>query len=143
MAASEKSLGTVVIGTVGEDIHNLGISILEHALRSAGFKVVYLGVRCAQEEYIKASIETNADVIMVSTLSGHAEISAGGLREKCIEAGLKDILLYIGGKLIIGEPPWQETEKLFKDLGFNRAYPPRQLPGPVIDDLKADLGIKV
>ena len=65
-----------------------------------------------------------------------------GLRDKCIEAGLKDIILYLGGKLIIGEPPWQETEQMFKETGFDRVYPPGVMPGPVIADLETDLGIK-
>jgi methylaspartate mutase sigma subunit len=133
---------TLVTGVIGEDVHNIGISILEHALTKAGFKVVALGIHTSQEEFINAAIETKARAILISSLSGHAAIMCSGLRDKCIEAGLKDILLYIGGKLIIGEPPWPETEKMFKDMGFTRAYPPGILPSPVIADLKNDLGIK-
>ena len=78
---------------------------------------------------------------MVSTLSGHATVTCSGLREKCTESGLKAILPYLGGKLVIGEPPWQETEKQFKDMGFSRVYPPGVMPKPVIADLEADLCI--
>ena len=142
MEASEQVKGVLVTGVIGEDVHNFGISILEHALTKAGFKVVSLGIHSSQEEFINAAIETKADAILVSSLSGHAAVTCAGLREKCIEAGLKDILLYVGGKLIIGEPPWAETEKMFKDIGFDRVYPPGVLPGPVIADIEADLGIK-
>ena len=139
MKATEKVKGTLVTGVIGEDIHNIGISILEYALRKAGFRIVSLGVQCSQEDFIHAAIETKADAILVSTLSGHAAITCSGLRDKCVEAGLKDILLYLGGKLVIGEPPWKETEKMFKDMGVNRIYPPGTLPEPVIADLKTDL----
>ena len=139
MKATEKVKGTLVTGVIGEDIHNIGISILEYALRNAGFKIVSLGVQCSQEDFIHAAIETKADAILVSTLSGHAAITCSGLRDNCVEAGLKDILLYLGGKLVVGEPPWEETEKLFKDMGIDRVYPPRALPEPVIADLEADI----
>lgn len=134
--------GTLVTGVIGEDVHNIGITILEHALTNAGFKVISLGIHSSQEEFINAAIETKANALLVSSLSGHAALMCNGLRDKCIEAGLKDILLYVGGKLIIGEPPWGETEKMFKELGFDRVYPPGVMPGPVITDLEADLGIK-
>ena len=39
------------------------------------------------------------------------------------------------------EPLREETEKRFKDMGFNRVYPPQTLPGVAITDLKHDLGI--
>lgn len=130
---------TVVTGVIGEDVHNIGISILEHALNKTGFKVVSLGIHTSQEEFINAAIETEGQAIFVSSLSGHAAFTCAGIREKCIEAGLKDILLYVGGKLVIGEPPWIETEKMFKEMGFNRVYPPGVLPGQVIADLEADL----
>jgi len=143
METPETSKGTLVTGVIGEDIHNIGISILEHALRSARFKIVSLGGQCSQEELINAAIETKAGAILISTLSGHAAVTVSGLRDKCVEAGLKDIILYLGGKLVIGEPPWQETEKMFKDLGIDRVYPPGALPEPVIADLEKDLGVKV
>ncbi len=143
MGAGETAKGILVIGTIGEDIHSAGISILKHALRAAGFKMIYLGVSCAQEEFIRAAIGTNADAILVSSLNGHAKISCSGLREKCVEAGLKDTLLYLGGNLMTDEPPWEQTEKMFKDMGFDRVYPPQTLPETVIVDLKTDLGMKV
>ena len=142
MEASKKAKGVLVTGVIGEDVHNIGISILEHALTNAGFKIVSLGIHSSQEELINAAMETKADAILVSSLSGHAGVMCSGLREKCMEAGLKGILLYLGGKLIIGEPPWEETEQIFKEMGFDRVYPPGVLPSPVIADIEADLGKK-
>ena len=139
MEGSEASKGTLVTGVIGDDVHVVGIRILEHALRDAGFKVVALGVQVSQEEYINAAVETNADAVLVSSLSGHAQILAPGLREKCTEAGLKNILLYIGGQLIIGKTTWEETEKLFKDMGFDRVYQSTVLPPQVIKDLETDI----
>lgn len=139
MKTDNTAKATLVTGVIGEDVHNMGIGILEYAFNKAGFKVVSLGIHVSQEEFISAATETNAQAILISSLSGHAEIMCEGIRDKCKEAGLIDILLYVGGQLVIGELPWEETEKAFKDMGFTRVYPPGVMPGPVIADLEADL----
>lgn len=131
--------GILVTGVIGDDVHVTGIRILEHALREAGFKIVSLGIQVGQEEFIHAAIETKADAILVSSLSGHARILVEGLKEKCVEAGLANVRLYLGGQLIIGEMSWEDQERMFKDMGFDRVYPPEAMPEQVIVDLKTDL----
>jgi methylaspartate mutase sigma subunit len=137
-----EKLGTVVLGTIGSDAHVVGIYILRQALVEAGFEVAYLGSVVSQEEFIGAAIETKADAIWVSSLYGMALLDVEGFRGKCTEAGLKDIILYIGGLLTSTDEDWEWTEKQFKDLGFNRVYPPETLPAIPIADLKKDLGIE-
>ena len=139
MNDSENAKGTLVTGLIGEDVHIVGIRILEHALRNAGYKIVALGAQTPQEEFINAAKETNADAILVSSLSGHASVLVAGLKDKCIEAGMKHILLYLGGQLIIGEREWPEVEKMYKEMGFDRVYPPDVDIAQVIKDLEADL----
>ncbi len=131
--------GTLVTGVIGDDVHIVGIRIMEHALRSAGFKVVALGVQVSQEEFVSAAIETKADAILVSSLSGHAQLEVPGLRDKCIEAGMPDILLYLGGQLMIGKATREELEILYQGLGFNRVYTPDVLPRQVVNDLETDI----
>lgn len=131
--------GTVVLGVIGADVHAIGNQILEHALRDAGFKVVNIGVMSSQQEFINAAIETDADSIWVSSLYGHGEMDCRGLRQKCIEAGIGDILIYVGGNLVIGKQEWEKTKKLFLDMGFDRVYPPGTLPEIAISDLINDL----
>jgi len=132
---------TVVLGVIGADVHAVGLRILDYALRSAGFDVVNIGVLSSQEDFIKAAIESDARAILVSSLYGHAELDCRGFREKLQEAGLDNVLLYIGGNLGIGQKNWEEVEKKFKELGFNRVYPPKTMPDEVIRDLKKDLGL--
>jgi methylaspartate mutase sigma subunit len=139
---SVQSKGTVVTGVIGEDVHIIGIRVLEHALTQAGFKVVSLGIHTSQEDFMDAAKETKADAILVSSLAGHARITASGLRDKCIEAGLRDIRLYIGGMLAVDEPKWEDTRKTFREMGFDRVYPPSTLPGQVIADLETDIDDK-
>jgi methylaspartate mutase sigma subunit len=112
---------------------------LTFALKRAGYKVVNLSIMVTQEEFIKAAIETAADAILVSSLYGHAELDCAGLREKCIEAGIGDIRLYVGGNLTVGKADFQEVEARFKNLGFDRVAAPGTTPGDVIAMLDEDI----
>ena len=89
---------TVITGTVGKDAHVIGTKILSRALRDAGFNVVELGILTPPEEFIKAALDNKADAILMSSLYGMGENDVQGFKENCIKAGLKDVLLYIGGK---------------------------------------------
>lgn len=137
----EKAKKTVVLGVIGSDCHAVGNKILDHTISSAGFNVINIGVLCPQEDFINAAIETKADAILVSSLYGQGEIDCRGLREKCDEAGLKGILLYVGGNIVIGKQDWNEVFKRFKDMGFDRVYPPGTSTETTIKDLREDLGI--
>lgn len=140
---SSREQVTLVTGVIGDDAHGMGMKILSHALSDAGFKVINLGIQTPQKEFINAAIETNADAILVSSHSGHAKVLVEGMRGNCIEAGLKNILLYLGGQLTIDPTiSWEDLAKSFKDMGFNRVCPQTTLPGDVIAYLEEDLGIK-
>ncbi len=132
---------TLVIGVIGADVHAVGNKILYHAFTGAGFDVINLGVMVSQDEFIEAAIESAANVIVVSSLYGHGELDCRGFKDKCTEAGLKDILLYVGGNIVVGKQPFEEVEKRFKDMGFDRVYGPGTDPETCIQHLKQDLKI--
>ena len=130
---------TVVLGVIGADCHAVGNKILDYAFSKAGFNVVNIGVLSSQEEFISAAEETGAKAMIISSLYGHGEIDCRGLREKCDEAGLDDILLYVGGNLVVGKRDWDEVKQKFLSMGFNRVYPPGSDPEQGIRDLRDDL----
>ena len=132
----------VVTGTIGDDIHSFGIKVINHALSGAGFQVISLGIQTPQEDFVKAAIEADASAILVSSMSGHARLLCEGLRQRCIEAGLPDIVLYVGGTLSTGDTPWPELEQAFLRMGYTRAYPPTTMPGQIIEDLRADIAAR-
>jgi methylaspartate mutase sigma subunit len=141
--AETQTKGTVVTGAIGDDVHVIGIRLMEYALRQSGFTVVSLGPLASQKEFIDAAVETAADAMFVSSLNGHAEMHMPGLRGACIEAGIGDILIYAGGQLTIRRPDWEDTKNHFiKDLGLSRVYPPTTLPDEPINDLAADIAAK-
>ena len=137
-----KRTPTVITGTVGMDAHVIGTKVLSRALRDAGFKVVELGMQVSPEEFISVARETRADAILMSSLYGMAELDLKDFNEKRLEAGLGDVLLYIGGNLVIGRSNPKEVEKKFKALGFDRVYSPETDSEIGIADLKKDLAAR-
>ena len=135
----ENSLKTIVIGVIGADVHAVGNKIIEYTLTKSGYNVVNIGVLSSQEDFINAAIETNADMIMVSSLYGHGEIDCRGMRDKCIESGLDDILLYVGGNIVVGKQDFKEVKSRFKEMGFNRVYPPGVSIDEALNDIKSVL----
>ena len=131
----------LVLGVIGADVHAVGNKILAHAFDLAGFDVTNLGVMVSQEEYIEAALEVNADAIIVSSLYGHGELDCRGLREKCDEAGLEGILLYVGGNIVVGKQDFCDVEKRFHAMGFDRVFPPGTTPETAIVALCEDLGV--
>jgi 5-methyltetrahydrofolate--homocysteine methyltransferase len=62
------SRGTVVIGTVKGDIHDVGKRLVALMLRNLGFTVHDIGVNVAPEAFVAKAVETNADFICMSAL---------------------------------------------------------------------------
>lgn len=132
---------SIVLGVIGADVHAVGNKILNYTFSEAGFNVINLGVMVSQKEFVEAAIETDAKAIIVSSLYGHGEIDCKGLKEKCIEAGLGDVKLYVGGNLVVGKQDFETIEKTFLDMGFDRVYPPGTDPKLNIEHMKIDLGL--
>ena len=132
--------GTLITGVIGSDSHIVGNRILSRALEEAGFTVVALGALTPASEFVDAAIETDANAILVSSLYGQGELDCRGFRDLCTEAGLGDILLYVGGYLVVGDQPWDSVEKRFLEMGFDRVFPPGTRPtdvaGPLSDDIE-------
>lgn len=126
----------LVMGVIGADVHAVGNKILYHAFTGAGFEVINLGVMVSQEEYIAAAIEADADAIAISSLYGQGELDCRGMREKCDEAGLKGIVLVVGGNIVIGKQTFSEVEPRFTAMGFDRAFPPGTAPETTIAALR-------
>ena len=136
---------SIVIGTIGADAHIIGAWVLSKTFEDAGFKVAFLGAVVPQKDFINAAIEVDADAILVSSMYGMGLLDCEGLRDKCIEAGLKDIILYAGGTLAAPlelERNWPDIERRFREIGFNRVFKNTCTASEAVAALKADLGIE-
>jgi 5-methyltetrahydrofolate--homocysteine methyltransferase len=70
MLSSEtlQSKGTIVIGTVKGDLHDIGKNLVAMMMEGAGFEVVDLGVDVETDAFVKTATEKGADVIALSAL---------------------------------------------------------------------------
>lgn len=104
---SEESLGTVVIGTVKGDVHDIGKNIFVTLMKSAGFEVYDLGVDVPPEKFLEKVKEVNADVVCYSGLLTVALESMEKTTKTLKKAGLMDKLKIIIGGLPVDEM-WKE-----------------------------------
>lgn len=133
---------TIVLGVIGADCHAVGNKILEAFFSQAGYRVVNLGVMVSQDEFIDAAIETGAAAILVSSLYGHGEIDCAGLRERCVERSLTDLVLYVGGNLVVGKTDFSATREKFLAMGYDRVFPPSIELDDVLALLEQDIAAK-
>ncbi len=61
-------IGTVVIGTVKGDLHDIGKNLVSAMLEGAGFKVIDLGVDVSPDQFVKVASENSAHLIAMSAL---------------------------------------------------------------------------
>ncbi len=67
-AAGVKPIGSVVVGTVKGDLHDIGKNLVSMMLEGAGFNVIDIGIDQPAENFVNAAIENNAAVIGASAL---------------------------------------------------------------------------
>jgi corrinoid protein of di/trimethylamine methyltransferase len=97
---SEK-LGTIVIGTIEGDIHDIGKRIVATMLRVYGFDVHDLGRDIPVDAFVKKAVEINADIVGSSTLMTTTMPGQKTLEEKLRKAGIRDkVKTMIGGAAV-------------------------------------------
>lgn len=104
------SSGTVVIGTVEGDIHDLGLRIVASMLRANGFKVYDLGCNTRSSDFIQKAQEVRADIIAASSLMTTTMPFMKDLIEALESAGVRDQF-----KVLVGGGP--VTEDWARNIG--------------------------
>jgi methanogenic corrinoid protein MtbC1 len=120
-AGTSQQLGTIVVGTVAGDLHDLGKNIFINFARSAGFAVIDLGVDVDKEKFIGAVKEHSPLALGMSCLLTVTAGEIGRVIEELINKGLRDkIKVIIGGACL--------TEGFAKDVGAD-AFAPDAVTG--------------
>jgi corrinoid protein of di/trimethylamine methyltransferase len=93
-----KMLGTVVIGTIEGDIHDIGKMLVGTMLSASGFKVIDLGVDVPAINLVERARTENADLIGVSSLLTTTMVRQRDVIEALEDMGLRDsIKVMVGG----------------------------------------------
>jgi len=96
--------GTVVIGTVRGDIHDVGKNLVKTLLQSAGFTVHDLGLDVAPEAFVSKVKETKADVLAMSALLTTTMPEMRNVIEELEKAGVRGkVKVIVGGNAVTEE----------------------------------------
>ncbi len=96
--AERVSLGTVVIGTVFGDLHNIGKAMVSTLLTAEGFRVHDLGINVTGDEFMAAIEEYDADILAMSALMTTTMSEQRRVIEQMQESGLRDqVRVMVGG----------------------------------------------
>jgi len=100
-----KLKGTIVIGSVKGDIHDIGKNLVGAMLSAAGFRVVDIGIDCSADQFINKALEVNADVIGASSLLTMTVSKQKELIDRLNEKGLRNkFKVVVGGAAV--DPSW-------------------------------------
>ncbi|MBS3761124.1 methyltransferase cognate corrinoid protein [Halodesulfurarchaeum sp.] len=101
--ADEDTAGKVIMGTVDEDIHNIGKNILITMLKANGFDVVDLGVEIPNEDFVQAVKDEEPDILGMSALMTMTMDHQEEVIELLEEEGVRDDI-----KVMVGGAPTSE-----------------------------------
>lgn len=92
--------GTVVIGVVEGDIHDIGKSIVAAMLRSAGFKVYDVGVDVPATQFVDKAKEVGADIVASGAFLSPVRPKQKEIEDSLRAAGLRDkVKTMVGGSI--------------------------------------------
>ena len=101
VARDVKPIGTVVIGTVQGDLHDIGKNLVALMLEGAGFRVIDLGVDVRPETFVQTAREMGADLVALSALLTTTMVSMQGVVDALKIAGLHGrVKVLVGGAAI-------------------------------------------
>ena len=109
-ASGIEPVGTVIMGTVKGDLHDIGKNLCIMMLRGAGFIVHDLGVDTSPDEFIDAVMDNEAEVLGMSALLTTTMPNMGKTIDEFEENGLRDVV-----KIMVGGAPL--TQEFADDFG--------------------------
>lgn len=103
-----ESAGTMVIGTVKGDIHEIGKSLVATMMSAHGFRVHDVGVDVSAEAFVNKVKETDANLLGLSALLTTTMTAQREVIQAVEEAGIRDrVKVIVGGAPVTEE--WAET----------------------------------
>ena len=118
---TSQQLGTIVVGTVAGDLHDLGKNIFINFAKSAGFEVIDLGVDVTKEKFISAVKEYSPLALGISCLLTVTAGEIGKITEEMkVQGIMNNVKVIIGGACL--------TEQFATDVGAD-AFAPDAVTG--------------
>ena len=108
--------GTVVLGTVKGDLHDIGKNLVKIMMEGKGLNVVDLGIDVSPEKFVDAVKESNADIIACSALLTTTMTEMENVVKAAEEAGIRDQV-----KILVGGAP--VTQSFCDSIGADKYAP--------------------
>ncbi len=103
-ASGVDPIGTVIMGTVQGDLHDIGKNLCIMMLRGGGFTVIDLGVNTSPDEFLDAVRENKANLIGMSALLTTTMPNMAKTVERFKDAGLREeVRFMVGGAPVTPE----------------------------------------
>lgn len=131
--STAKLAGTMVIGTVQGDLHDIGKNLVSMMMRGAGFEVVDLGIDVPPERFVEAIREHKPEIMGMSALLTTTTPALKTTIEAVDKAGLKGSV-----KILVGGAP--VTERYAEKIGADGFSPDAARVVPVAKRLLSELG---
>ena len=110
VAAGVKPVGTVLLGTVSGDLHDIGKNLVVMMLEGTGFRVVDLGVDVSPAKFVAAVREHSPQLVGMSALLTTTMMAMKATVEALEQAGVRDQV-----KVMIGGAP--VTQRFADEIG--------------------------
>ena len=113
----------LLIGSVGDDSHSVGTSLLEIAFREAGFLVQNIGIMNVLEDFFQRAADV--DAVFISCMNGHIDLYLKDFPmklKKFNEKNTEPRVWYLGGNLSVQEPD-ENLIKKYRKRGFDFVSP--------------------
>ena len=110
MGTERPTPGTIVIGTVEGDIHDIGKTLVATMLSASGFRVYDLGVDVPVREFVEKARQVDADAVGVSAL-----LTTTMVKQRQVIAALEEAGLRPWVKVMVGGAP--VTEDWAREIG--------------------------
>jgi len=107
----------ILLAKPGLDGHDRGAKVMAHALKDAGFEVIYTGLHQTVEMIAQAAIQEDVDVIRLSIMSGANMPICEKLIRLLRKKGADDMMILVGGVI-----PSRDIPRL-KELGVAEVFP--------------------
>jgi methylmalonyl-CoA mutase C-terminal domain/subunit len=107
----------ILVAKPGLDGHDRGAKVVVHALKNAGFEVIYTGLHQTAEQIVEAALQEDVAIIGLSILSGAHIPLTKDLFEELKKKQMEDVKVLVGGSI-----PNKDHQALL-DMGVAQIFP--------------------
>jgi methylmalonyl-CoA mutase C-terminal domain/subunit len=124
----------ILVAKPGLDGHDRGAKVVVHALKNAGFEVIYTGLHQTAEQIVEAALQEDVAIIGLSILSGAHIPLTKDLFEELKKKQMEDVKVLVGGSI-----PKKDHQTLL-DMGVAQIFPTSTNFDQIVEYINSTVG---